>query len=87
MNQSSLDALEFISVVSGKVLSPGTSVSNDGEVMLKFKDNNSCAVLSFDGDGHYSYALFVDGEYIPGNYDGEIRQDIPEDLKKYLSIE
>ena len=82
--QAVFDATWFISQLPLNMKAPVVSGADDGEIALKWKNDQFKAVISFEGDKWYGYALYENGIYKPGKYDGVINQHVPKDLEEYL---
>lgn len=78
------DATLFISNISLALPEPILGISGDGEIVIEWRNKDLDAVISFEGDEHYGYALLQDGRFAAGKHTGNPLNDIPSDLKAYL---
>lgn len=60
--------------------------SDEGEVAFEWKTPEKHAIVSFDGDGYYGYAMLVNDRFRAGAQDMPLANTIPSDLKDYLSV-
>ena len=81
------DGIVFLSNLHRKTKKPIISLADDGELVLEWKsaDKSDEAVVSFEGDGFFGYALLQGNEFKPGESDGDLKVEIPADLDEYLS--
>ncbi|MCZ7974378.1 hypothetical protein O9X80_07730 [Agrobacterium salinitolerans] len=59
--------------------------SDEGEVTFEWIREGKHAVVTFDRDGLYGYAMLVGGRFVPGATDMPSPGAIPPDLAAYLS--
>jgi len=75
------DALAFASKFPSQLRLPRLSVSTDGEIVMEWLSKTRRAIVGFEGDGFYGYAMFEDGSYIPGSECGNPNSEhLPADL-------
>ncbi len=80
------DAIRFIAKLK-VVTKPLISASEDGDVVLQWHTGSAGAVVEFEGDGHFGYALLKYDRYVPGEYEGRLTDDLPPDLDTAISQE
>lgn len=79
------DTVKFISKLPAEIQTPTVFTAEDGEIVLEWKQGSSHAVVDFQGDGFFGYALLSEGRFIPGKHEGDLSQStLPEDLIQYL---
>lgn len=85
LKQAVVDAIKFIAKL--KVTNkPLISASEDGDVVLQWHtDGAGGAIVEFEGDGHFGYALLKYDRYVPGEYEGRLTDDLPPDLDTAIS--
>lgn len=66
---------------------PATAASECGELAFYWSLGNRNAIVRFEGDGAYGYALLVSGRYESGQFDVDCPTTIPSDLREYLSFD
>lgn len=81
------DAIRFLRHIPADIAGPPSiSGASDGEVVLEWHDQNRRAVVGFEGDGCFGYALHIDGRYQPGQYHGSVDSGVPQDFLDYLRV-
>jgi hypothetical protein len=84
-DQAIKDARLFISFLPEGIPEPTVCAADDGEILIDWAVGNKKAVVGFEGDGRFGYALYQAGWYKPGNQDGDLSvHDLPSDFKGYL---
>jgi hypothetical protein len=79
------DALKFIALLPDTVPAPLVTPASDGEIVLEWFADSKKAVVGFEGDGHFGYALFREGKFRPGVEDGSLEENrLPEDFLEYF---
>lgn len=79
------DALIFIATLPRGLPTPSVTSASDGEIIIEWLFEAKKAVLGFEGDGSFSYAIFINGKYRPGIEEGSVlKGQIPADLLEYL---
>lgn len=78
------DALVFLASLPGAIPAPHASAAEDGEVLLEWKMGVKQAVAGFEGDSRFGYALLRGKLFEPGEHEGVVGGDLPEDLARYL---
>ena len=78
------DVIIFCAALPNDLLLPKVSAAEGGEISLQWKQNGKRAIADFEGDGKFGYALFIEGRFVPGQYDVETTAEIPADLLSYL---
>jgi hypothetical protein len=64
---------------------PRASVAEDGEVVLEWTGEKGRAVVDFEGDYRFGYALLRDGSFRAGAHPGNLDdEELPSDLVQYL---
>jgi len=84
-NAAKFDAAKFFAKLSAKLPKPRISVAEDGEVVVEWIGHNGRAVVDFEGDDHFGYALLRNGRFIAGQHAGDLQAPmLPPDLLQYL---
>jgi hypothetical protein len=60
--------------------------SDDGEIAFEWMKNDKHAIVSFDGDGKYGYAMLHGASFQPGHVIDPEPDIFPDDLMEYLEI-
>lgn len=60
--------------------------SDEGEVAFEWKTPEKHAMVSFDGDGYYGYAMLIDNRFKAGAQEMPMANTIPSDLREYLGV-
>lgn len=60
--------------------------SDDGEVAFEWKQGQKHAIVSFDGDGGYGYAMLAQDRFRAGSQNMPAANTMPSDLKDYLDV-
>jgi hypothetical protein len=85
LEKAKADTVIFASKLSPEIQAPTVFTAEDGEVILEWKRGDLHAVVDFQGDGFFGYALLSDGRFIPGEHEGDLSKDtLPADLTTYL---
>jgi len=63
------------------------SVTDDDDIYLEFIKDTKEAVVSFEGDGEFGYALLHSNKFIAGKYKGVVSESIPKDFCDYFEFE
>ena len=66
---------------------PATAASECGELAFHWSQGNRSAIVRFEGDGAYGYALLVNERYESGQFDIDCPSKIPSDLTGYLALD
>lgn len=84
--ESLFDAMRFAaSIPSDPALHPELFFGADGEIAFQWKFQGKEAIVSLEGDGKFSYALLIDNIFVPGAFEGQIKDErLPSDLIEYL---
>lgn len=80
------DAIRFIVNWPRHLPLPSAGASEYGEVAFHWSISDRNAIVRFEGDGAYGYALLKDGRYVSGEIDVSSPSEIPSDIKEYLSL-
>lgn len=80
------DAIRFVVNWPRDLPLPTAGASDCGEVGFHWSIKDRNAILRFEGDGAYGYALMRQGRYVSGDVEVEKSSEIPKDLKEYLSL-
>ena len=85
--QAAQDALFFSHWRPAEWGAPIVSATEDGEIILEWLKGDKEAVVSFDGDECFGYAVLEGDNYRPGSEDGRLGDgfEMPRDLAAYLS--
>jgi hypothetical protein len=79
------DAIRFFAKLPANLPKPRTSAAEDGEVVIEWIGHNGRAVVDFEGNDHFGYALLRNGRFTAGEYAGDLQaQELPRDLLRYL---
>ncbi len=79
------DAITFIASLPHGLPTPSVTPASDGEIIIEWLFEAKKTVLGFEGDGSFSYAMFINGKYRPGAEEGSVlKGQIPADLLDYL---
>jgi hypothetical protein len=79
------DAITFIASLPHGLPTPSVTPASDGEIIIEWLFEAKKAVLGFEGDGSFSYAMFINGKYRPGAEEGSVlKGQIPVDLLEYI---
>lgn len=79
------DATRFFAKLPASLPKPRISAAEDGEVVVEWIGHNRRAVVEFEGDDHFGYALLQSGRFIGGQHAGDLQApDLPRDLLQYL---
>jgi hypothetical protein len=64
---------------------PSVAPASDGEIVLEWLFTSKKAILGFEGDSSFSYAMFINGKYHPGAEEGSVlKGQIPVDFLEYI---
>lgn len=77
------DSAVFISLLPSGVCAPEVTASED-ETYCEWAKPNFGALISFEGDGTFGYALLRNGRFEPGEMEVTSILDKPRDLLEYL---
>lgn len=58
--------------------------ADDGEIAFEWLKGDRHAIVSFDGDGTYGYAMKVGDRFVPGEVPSPDAYILPDDLKAYV---
>jgi hypothetical protein len=79
------DAVRFAALLPQNVGQPNISVSEDGEIVFDWRGAAKQALVDFDGDGSFGYALLRNGRFEPGAESGDLTKSaLPNDLRDYI---
>lgn len=85
LERAKIDALTFIAKMPNDLSAPLVSTAEDGEIVMEWKEPKTHAVVDFEGDGLFGYALLQQGRFIPGKQEGNLSSEtLPADLIEYL---
>jgi len=80
------DAIEFAEGFPDTLLAPSVWTDNEAEVVLEWiLPEKRHAVISFEGDGQFGYALRFGDQFFPGKASGRKPFSPPSDLVRYIS--
>ncbi len=79
-----MDAARFSFAIGKDVMSPAIWCA-DGEVAFEWITSDKHAIVSFDGDGTFGYAMRVSDSFEPGAIESGSPDLFPDDLRRYLS--
>jgi hypothetical protein len=80
------DAVRFVALLPQSIDQPSISVSEDGEIVLDWRGAAKQALVDFDGDGSFGYALLQNGRFEPGAAPGDLGESaLPKDLRDYIT--
>jgi len=82
--RASGDVIAFLSRAPNSLAEPKAAVAEDGEIVFEWKTGSKHAVVDFEGDGVFGYALLKDGRFRPGDLKGDLTRSLPDDLLEYL---
>jgi hypothetical protein len=81
------DALTFAALLPADAPVANISTAEDGEIIIEWRIKDRHAVVSFDGDGMFGYAMLIGDSYKPGSKEAKLGDGtIPSDLADYLGI-
>jgi hypothetical protein len=78
------DVQSFAGALPQDLKVPVMGASEYGDIALQWRANGMRALVSFEGDGSYGYALLVDGSVRPGKTAVKSASELPGDLRDYL---
>jgi hypothetical protein len=78
------DALLFTKNLPQWLAVPNVWTDGADEVVLEWIDPSRHAVVSFEGDSTFGYAIRVGNKFRPGSHPGRLDLPAPEDLVKYV---
>lgn len=79
-----VDVRQFARTLPLDVPTPKVTTDGEQEVVITWRTATSRAVLSFEGDGSYGYALLKGDRFVPGEEDAKASGPFPKDLYAYL---
>lgn len=83
--QAAIDAAWFVTQLAANIKAPIVSGATDGEIALTWRQGQFRAVISFEGDHRFGYALYKNGTFMPGKHEGKTNSPFPRDLEEYLA--
>lgn len=78
------DARSFIQCIPSDVAMPRFATDGESEIVISWRTANKRAVLNFEGDGSFGYALLKGNRFVPGAEEGRATGPFPSDLLAYL---
>jgi hypothetical protein len=63
---------------------PDVWTDGDSEVAFEWKHGVKHAMMSFEGDGIFGYAMRQENRFVPGSSSGDLAAGFPDDLRNYL---
>ena len=78
------DAMKFCAKLPQSVREPLVTASEDGEVVIEWRIGGRRALVSFEGDGQYAYAIQIHERFEPGAEIGNLTAPLPWDLSNFL---
>ena len=79
------DAMKFAVHVPFGLRQPLIWVDDENEIVFEWRFSDRHAVVSFEGDGVFGYALLKGDRFVPGQHRGDLNSPLPSDLASYLS--
>lgn len=79
------DAANFYDAIQSLAWKPSIWC-DEGEVAFEWKTADKHAIVSFDGESTYGYAMLMDGKFRPGAIDMPAPNTVPSDLLAYLDV-
>ncbi len=79
------EALHFLAKLSAESARPTIWTDSETEIVFEWINGPKHAVVSFEGDGEFGYALKADGRFVPGAFRGDPRGSLPADLSEYIN--
>lgn len=81
------DLVLFYNLLPKNIDPPLVLEANDDEILLKFVRPDSSVIISFEGDGGFSYGIKNgEGSYFPGKYAGNLQgKTLPQDLLENIT--
>ncbi len=79
------DAQKFSSALPSGLATPHVWTDGDTEVVLEWISGERHAVVSFEGDGNFGYAMKQGSRFNPGQQSGNCDRPLPTDLLKYIA--
>jgi hypothetical protein len=78
------DARNFAKSMPFDLPRPNIWTDKETEVAFEWKDNSRHAMVSFEGNQSFGYALRRGNRFVPGAFPGDLSAGIPRDLVNYL---
>lgn len=78
------DAIAFSGALPSDVPPPSITASEDGEIAFQWLHGTQRAIVNFEGDGSYGYALLVADKFVPGGTEVTSASATPDDMIAYL---
>lgn len=79
------DAVKFAARLPKDTPLPSISISEDGEIVFDWRWEGKRALVDFDGDGSFGYALLRNGRFEPGAEAGDLAVSVlPADFRTYF---
>jgi hypothetical protein len=79
------EALRFLAKLSADSPRPSIWTDSETEIVFEWIDGPRHAVVSFEGDGEFGYAIKADGLFVPGAFRGDPKGSLPADLSEYIN--
>jgi hypothetical protein len=79
------EALHFLAKLSADSARPSIWTDSETEIVFEWINGPRHAVVSFEGDGEFGYAIKTDGRFVPGAFRGDPRGSIPADLLEHIN--
>jgi hypothetical protein len=79
------DARKFAAALPDGITTPQISTDGETEVVFEWISGERHAVVSFEGDGEFGYAMRQGSRFIPGGQLGKSDDILPTDLLKYVT--
>jgi hypothetical protein len=78
------DARTFAKSLPPDLLRPEVWTDDETEVAFEWKDSTRHAMVSFEGNNSFGYAMRRGNRFTPGSFPGDLKAGIPRDLVNYL---
>jgi hypothetical protein len=79
------DARIFAKSLPGDLVRPEIWTDAESEIAFEWKHGSHHAMVSFEGNGSFGYAIRRGNRFVPGAFPGDLKAGIPRDLVNYLS--
>lgn len=84
IHQAFVDARAMANAMPLTVPMPQIWTDSASEIVFEWTAGSSHAVMSFEGDEHFAYAMLVGELFAPGEEAGAVTDGFPADLASYL---
>ena len=84
LNPAADEARSFLTKLTSSTPRPTIWSDDESEIVFEWLNSDRHAIVSFEGDGSFGYALKMGDRFVPGSFVGSLASGLPSDLLDYL---